>query len=306
MIRKNKADEKAPAKIKYHSGFVSALELLLWPYREQVMIEPEKWLSTEGIRMDVLLLKKDPAVQFDFDIGRIFKRHNILEYKRPDDKLHIDVFAKVMAYADLYKSQGIPVDAVPFNEISVTIYRHVYPRDFFRQLKSCGARVTEQYPGIYYVTDMYPFAIQILVGKQLVSREYAMFRVLTPGADDTDILTFKDIALRNKDAAYQKSVDTIFQVSIMANEDLYSRLLKENLEMCEAMRRIMKDDFIQAEADGEARGIEKGKIKGAVMVYHEELNLSPSEIIQKIITRFNLKQGEAQRFVEETLNLQKI
>ena len=107
-----------------------------------------------------------------------------------------------------------------------------------------------------------------------------------------------------------RSVDTIFQISIMANEDLYSRLLKENLEMCEAMRRIMKDDFIQAEAageaKGEARGIEKGKIKGAVMVYHEELNLSPSEIIQKIMTRFNLKQGEAQRFVEETLNLQKI
>ena len=58
-------------------------------------IEPEKWLSTEGIRMDVLILKKDPSLVLDFDIGRIFRGHNILEYKRPDDKLNIDVFAKV-------------------------------------------------------------------------------------------------------------------------------------------------------------------------------------------------------------------
>ena len=100
----NEAGVKAPANIKYHAGFVSGLELLLWQYREQVDIEPEKWLSTEGIRMDVLILKKDPSVVLDFDIGRIFRGHNILEYKRPDDKLNIDVFAKVMAYSNLYKS----------------------------------------------------------------------------------------------------------------------------------------------------------------------------------------------------------
>ena len=87
-------------------------------------IEPEKWLSTEGIRMDVLILKKDPSLVLDFDIGRIFRGHNIMEYKRPDDKLNIDVFAKVMAYSNLYKSQGIPADSIRYNDISATIYRH--------------------------------------------------------------------------------------------------------------------------------------------------------------------------------------
>lgn len=51
MGRTDRKDEKAPVTIKYHSGFVSGLELLLWPYREQVTIEPEKWLSTEGLRL---------------------------------------------------------------------------------------------------------------------------------------------------------------------------------------------------------------------------------------------------------------
>ena len=33
----NEAGVKAPANIKYHAGFVSGLELLLWKYREQVV-----------------------------------------------------------------------------------------------------------------------------------------------------------------------------------------------------------------------------------------------------------------------------
>jgi hypothetical protein len=58
------------------------------------------------------------------------------------------------------------------------------------------------------------------------------------------------MALQNNDAAYQKSVDNVFQVSIMANGASYRRLLKEDTEMCEAMRRLMEDDFIKAEEKG--------------------------------------------------------
>ena len=99
-------------RIKYHPGFVGGLGLLLWDYREMIDILPEKWLSTEGIRMDVLILKKDPSAVIDNDMCHIFRGHNILEYKRPEDELSIDVFAKVMAYAYLYKSQGKPIDAI--------------------------------------------------------------------------------------------------------------------------------------------------------------------------------------------------
>ena len=262
----NKAGEKAPANIKYHAGFVSGLELLLWKYREQVDIEPERWLSTEGIRMDVLILKKDPFVVLDFDIGRIFRGHNILEYKRPDDKLNIDVFAKVMAYANLYKSQSIPADSIKYNDISATIYRHAYPRDAFQQLKKHGALIEEKYPGVYYVTGMSPFPIQILVGRQLDPKEYAMFRVLTPGASDEDIRNFKDIAVRNRDAAYQRSVDNIYQVSVSANRERYDRLVKEDPEMCEALRELMREelreDFIKTEAEGRAKGKREGRKEG--------------------------------------------
>ena len=293
--------EKAPTRIKYHTGFVSGLELLLWPYRDKTVIEVEKWLSTEGLRMDVLLLKKDPDLTFDFAIGRIFKGHNILEYKRPDDTLDISVFAKVMAYAQLYKSLEISADAISYKDMSVTIYRHAYPRDAFRQLKAYGAEIRKEYSGVYYIAGMSPFSVQILVGRELSKQEYAMFHVLTPDASDEDIRKFKDMALQNNDAAYQKSVDNVFQVSIMANGASYRRLLKEDTEMCEAMRRLMEDDFIKAEEKGK----EIGEIQGVIKVYNEEFHLSPYEIIRKIMIRFGLREEEAQQYVEETLQLEK-
>jgi len=178
--------------------------------------------------MDVLILKKDPEVEIAFDIGRIFKGHNIMEYKRPDDELNIDVFAKVMAYVNLYKSQGKTVDEISYNDVSATIYRHSYPRDAFRKLKEHEAEIEEAFRGVYYVKGMMPFPIQILVGKELDPKEYAMFKVIRPGASDEDIRNFKDMAVRNSDAAFQESIDKIFQVSISANKESYARLIKED------------------------------------------------------------------------------
>ena len=89
------------------------------------------------------------------------------------------------------------------------------------------------------------FAVQILVGKQLDPREYAMFRVLRKGATDDEIRQFKDMAVRNKDAAYLKSVDGVYQVSVSANRESYARLMKEDPEMCEAIIKQILPLFFQ-------------------------------------------------------------
>lgn len=56
-------------RIKYHPGFVGGLGVLLWQYRDTIVIESEKWLSKEGIRMDVLVIKKDPEIIIDNDLA---------------------------------------------------------------------------------------------------------------------------------------------------------------------------------------------------------------------------------------------
>ena len=165
-----------------------------------------------------------------------------------------------MAYVNLYKSQGKYVDEISYNDVSATIYRHSYPRDVFRKLKKYGASIEKRDPGVYYVTGTGLFPVQILVGQDLDPKEYAMFKVIRPGASDEDIRNFKDMAVRNADAAFQESVDAIFQVSISANKESYARLIKEDPDMCEAMRDLMKEDFARVEA----RGISIGEIRGAI------------------------------------------
>ncbi len=39
-------------------------------------------------------------------------------------------------------------------------------------------------------------------------------------------------------------------------------------------------------------------------IYHDEMNLLPSDIVKKIMVRFSLGQSEAEKYVEETLGLQ--
>ena len=127
-----------------------------------------------------------------------------------------------------------------------------------------------------------------------------MFRVLRKGATDDEIRQFKDMAVRNKDAAYLKSVDGVYQVSVSANRESYDRLMKEDPEMCEALRDLMKEEFEMTEARGEARG----EVKGAIKLYRDEMHLMPAEITQKIMARFDLRLDEAEKYVEETLGMQ--
>ena len=47
--------------------------------------------------------------------------------------------------------------------------------------------------------------------------------------------------------------DSVLQVSVSANKELYRKLRKEDAEMCAALKEIMKEDFDEAEARGESR-----------------------------------------------------
>ena len=58
-MQKNNSENE---RIQYHPGFVSGLEVLLWDYRNSVEIKEEQVLKTGGVRVDIIILKKDPDV----------------------------------------------------------------------------------------------------------------------------------------------------------------------------------------------------------------------------------------------------
>ncbi|MDR1177419.1 MAG: hypothetical protein LBK64_01190, partial [Spirochaetaceae bacterium] len=62
----------------------------------------EYHLTSEPLRVDLLIIKKSRNLVIDKNIARIFRSDNILEFKSPGDYLSVKDFLKVYAYACLY------------------------------------------------------------------------------------------------------------------------------------------------------------------------------------------------------------
>ena len=131
------------------------------------------------MEIDLLVIKKEPDVQTSNEIGKLFRGHNIVEYKSPEDHLDIDVFYKTGAYGSLYKSFGETLDERAADDITVTIIRDAKPEGLFRYFKEHGIRVANPYTGIYYVSDAVLFPTQIVVGKELEQKDHAWIKALS-------------------------------------------------------------------------------------------------------------------------------
>ena len=72
-------------KIYWHSAHHEALQLELYEYVDSLEFKEEHALSKEALRIDTLAIKKIKDVQISKNIGKIFRKHNIVEYKSEGD-----------------------------------------------------------------------------------------------------------------------------------------------------------------------------------------------------------------------------
>ena len=59
--------------------------------------------------------------------------------------------------------------------------------------------------------------------------------------------------------------------------------------MCEALKDLMKDEFVKAE--------EKGRILEAVVIYRDEMHMSDELITKAIMNKFSLSLEDAEAYV---------
>lgn len=255
-------------KIKWHPAFCSATEFDLREYKEVLDFFPEYQLSKEPLLMDLLIIEKLEDIVIANEIGEIFKKYNIVEYKSPDDGLTIDDFYKTVAYAALFKGLADEVDKYPASEITVSLFREKAPIKLFRKLKEAGMYVEESHKGIYQIKGNTLFPVQIVVTGEINSNFHSALKMLTKNVNADDVKLF--LADAEKAENENNNVDSILQVSISANEDVYEVIWREN-SMCEALRRLMKEDLKAAEAKGEAKGeAKKAEDTAKIMIKDRE------------------------------------
>ena len=100
-------------KTQWHPAFVGGIKISLLEYSDELEYDPEYQLTKGPLYTDLLVIRKNSAGVLNNDIARIFRGHNVIEYKSPDDALNIDDFYKVLSYVGLYKASGATVNKIP-------------------------------------------------------------------------------------------------------------------------------------------------------------------------------------------------
>ena len=227
----------------WHPGFLGAMEIEFRSYRKNLDFDDEHELSKKAIKMDLLIIKKDKSLTITNQIGDIFRGHNILEYKSPDDGITIDDYYKTMAYAYLYKGLGKTVDEIPGKELTVTMARDIHPVALFKKIEADGGTVEERFPGVYYINGIFNTPSQILVTSELDPKLHASLRVLTKRAQESDVENFLQMTREFTEPGDRHNADAILQLSVSANREVYEAIRRRNPFMCEALRELMKDEI---------------------------------------------------------------
>jgi len=166
-------DSERKEATPYHVGAVTAFAYLLRKYidNKDVVIIDEHQLSKQALEIDFVVIKKNRDVTIETNSGRIFRGHNIVEYKSPSaPPPSIHVFNKVISgYVGLYASQ----ERIMLTDMTATIVCFKRPQKLFQKLETeLNYKILREYPGIYYIIqEGFPadkaLAIQIIVNSEL-------------------------------------------------------------------------------------------------------------------------------------------
>ena len=302
MKEQRKGNGMKDTNIQWHPAFVSAMQLEFKEDRGKLLFEKEHNLNTKPLQIDLLVIRKEENRKIENEIGKIFRKFNIIEYKSPSQSLDIDSFYKSAAYACLYKSYGKTVNERKAEDITVSIIRDGRPEKLFRHFKEHGIRTENPCHGIYYILDKVLFPTQIIVAKELDGEHHTWLKSLTDKMEENDMRKLiKDI--RHLTEKQDKEfADSVLEVCFRANEQIIEKL-KGDDTMSEALLEIMEPLIEPIIAERERmieiqlrKEIQEEDIKGLVAVLHD-LGTDDNIIRAALKKQYHLSEEEINKYL---------
>ncbi len=233
-------------RTQWHPAFCSAVKLELKEDEAYLDYYNEYNLNSKPLEIDLLVIKKLKEIELQNDIGKIFRKHNILEYKSPKASLNANTFLKVVAYAYLYKISEKNIDDIRLDEITLTFIREGKPRKLFRWFAKNGYQVTEKYKGIYHIIKEQMFPIQVIVSKELSKENQKWLAYLSRDLsldEAKKVVEQLDSLTGNSDRMLG---DSVLQVVLKGNKKVFTKIKEEDEKMCEALRELFADELKEA------------------------------------------------------------
>jgi len=208
---------------RYHEAAFAAFVYMLRKHRKNgdVTLEDERQLSKRPLRVDIIIIKKNREAEIENCWARIFRSHNILEYKSPvDSPPDMAVFDKVVhGYAGIYAAQ----ENVPLTDMSATLVCFKKPTELFKALKAdFHYKVLRKDKGVYYIVSKgcppeKTLAVQVVVTSELDDSEL-LLKALRPGIDPETFQRVEELPV--EDEEYQASLESWFMVLLTENEHI--------------------------------------------------------------------------------------
>ena len=289
--------------IQWHLGFCAAMELELREYADKLEFHREYPLSRKPLLIDLLVVEKSDGFEISNDIGRIFQKHNIMEYKSENDTLNEDTYFKVMAYAYLYKSSEKHVGDIDINSVTITFVRERKPEKLLKWFSDNSYKVYEKTSGIYYVEKEGFIKTQVVVTAEVGEKEHIFLKTLKRGLNESTVDMFFDEALALKKPFEKDCVDSLLGIMVSSNSELFKKIknggngimnevlrefFKEEIKANEeqAMKRGMRKGIAEGRAEGRVEGIAEGRAEGReegrIETLYTDCNMSVADIAKKV------------------------
>ena len=243
-------------RIAWHPAFFQAIQMELEEYGDDLSFISEFPLTSEPLRIDVLIVKKTSTVPIKKNIAAIFREINILEYKSPDDYVSVKDFYLVYGYACQYMA----LNGTDVNEVTLTFVESGHPRELFAHLQEKrGFDIEEKSAGIYNVKgDVLP--IQVIDTRRLSSEENLWLRDLDNRLDAAEMGRITAEIRRLGKAA---RISAYLYAITRANAKSLQEAIKMS-DMVLTLDQVLEEAGLIAkwEARGEARGKASGLAEG--------------------------------------------
>ncbi|SHK17790.1 3-isopropylmalate dehydrogenase [Hespellia stercorisuis] len=224
--------------IQWHPAFSASVQIEFEDEKEKLSFESEHLLGKKPMQIDELVIKVKEKETIHKNIGRIFRRYNIIEYKDPDDYLSVNDFYKVYGYTCFYQADTEKVRQIEPDELTITFICNHFPREMIKHLQDFRRlSAVKQGAGIYYLKgDSFP--IQLIITKELDPKENRWLRSLRKDIHDKEEIEelLRCYEGKKKSKLYQVAMDVITKAN-------WKAMKEAKAEMCEALKELMAEEF---------------------------------------------------------------
>lgn len=303
MAKRQERKQRKGHLLQWHPAFYAGIQIELEEEADKLTFQREYPLATKPILIDVLIIKKKTGEALKKNIGRIFRRHNIVEYKSPKDYLGINDFYKVYAYACHYLAMSKQVKDISADELTITFVSFRYPYKMIKHLEKLrGLEISKFDEGIYYILgDSFP--MQLIVTKMLSKDNNLWLSCLTNDLKDRSIIDkiSREYRKHKKNEMYK----SVMNIIIRANNEQF----KEARNMCEAILELFQDEVemqtTKAMNEGRIAGRNEGIITGRI----ENLRITiracrdfggtKEKVYELLVNEYKLTEEQAKDYIEQ-------